>query len=110
DFLTIVTPNFIHFDPARMALENGFNVVIEKPMTFSLAEAIELKSIVERTGLTLALTHTYSGYPMVKQAKAMVRKCDLGIVRKVIVESPLVWLRRLSECEGNAGAAWRTDQ
>ncbi len=109
DFLTIVTPNFIHFDPARMALENGFNVVIEKPMTFSLEEAIELKSIVERTGLTLALTHTYSGYPMVKQAKAMVRNGELGKVRKVIVEYPQGWLSRLSEREGNAGAAWRTD-
>jgi len=109
DFLTIVTPNFIHFDPARMALENGFNVVIEKPMTFSLEEAIELKNIVERTGLTLALTHTYSGYPMVKQAKAMIRNGELGKVRKVIVEYPQGWLSRLSEREGNAGAAWRTD-
>jgi predicted dehydrogenase len=109
DFLTIVTPNFVHFDPARMALENGFNVVIEKPMTFSLEEAIELKKIVERTGLTLALTHTYSGYPMVKQAKAMVRNGELGKIRKVIVEYPQGWLSRLSEREGNAGAAWRTD-
>jgi len=109
DFLTIVTPNFIHFDPARMALENGFNVVIEKPMTFSLEEAIELKNILERTGLTLALTHTYSGYPMVKQAKAMIRNGELGKVRKVIVEYPQGWLSRLSEREGNAGAAWRTD-
>src|SRR5690606_24555539 len=78
DFLTIVTPNFVHFAPAKMALEHGFNVVIEKPMTFSLEEAVELEKIVEKTGLTLALTHTYSGYPMVKQAKAMVSKGELG--------------------------------
>src|SRR5690606_6170788 len=109
DFVTIVTPNFVHFAPAKMALENGFNVVIEKPMTFSLEEAIELQKIVERTGLTLALTHTYSGYPMVKQAKAMINKGELGKVRKVIVEYPQGWLSRLSEREGNAGAAWRTD-
>src|SRR5690554_1409690 len=109
DFVTIVTPNFVHFDPAKMALENGFNVVIEKPMTFSLDEAVELKEIVEKTGLTLALTHTYSGYPMVKQAKAMVANGELGKIRKVIVEYPQGWLSRLSEREGNAGAAWRTD-
>lgn len=109
DFLTIVTPNFIHFAPAKMALEHGFNVVIEKPMTFSTEEAIELQELVERTGLTLALTHTYSGYPMVKQAKAMVANGELGKVRKIIVEYPQGWLSRLSEREGNAGAAWRTD-
>lgn len=109
DFLTIVTPNFIHFAPAKMALEHGFNVVIEKPMTFTTDEAIELQELVERTGLTLALTHTYSGYPMVKQAKAMVANGELGKVRKIIVEYPQGWLSRLSEREGNAGAAWRTD-
>src|SRR5690606_24987924 len=84
DFVTIVTPNFVHFAPAKMALEHGFDVVIEKPMTFTLEEAIELQEIVERTGLTLALTHTYSGYPMIKQAKAMVNKGELGKIRKVI--------------------------
>lgn len=109
DFVTIVTPNFVHFDPARLALENGFNVVIEKPMTFTLEEAKQLKEIVDRTGLTLALTHTYSGYPMVKQAKAMVKANKLGKIRKVIVEYPQGWLSRLSEREGNAQAAWRTD-
>jgi len=109
DFVTIVTPNFVHFDPARMALENGFNVVIEKPMTFTLEEAKQLKQIVEKTGLTLALTHTYSGYPMVKQAKSMVKENKLGKIRKVIVEYPQGWLSRLSEREGNAQAAWRTD-
>ncbi|MFC0317720.1 MULTISPECIES: Gfo/Idh/MocA family protein [Olivibacter] len=109
DFVTIVTPNFVHFDPARLALENGFNVVIEKPMTFTLEEAKQLRDLVEKTGLTLALTHTYSGYPMVKQAKAMVKENKLGKIRKVIVEYPQGWLSRLSEREGNAQAAWRTD-
>ncbi len=109
DFVTIVTPNFVHFAPAKLALESGFNVVIEKPMTFTLEEAKELKEIVERTGKVLCLTHTYSGYPMVKQAKAMIKDGVLGKVRKVVVEYPQGWLSRLSEREGNAQAAWRTD-
>lgn len=109
DFLTIVTPNFLHFGPAKMALENGFDVVIEKPMTVTLEEAKELKAVVEKTGRTLCLTHTYSGYPMVKQAKAMVKDGHFGKIRKIVVEYPQGWLSRLSEREGNAGAAWRAD-
>ncbi|HVF97654.1 MAG TPA: Gfo/Idh/MocA family oxidoreductase, partial [Flavisolibacter sp.] len=109
DFVTIVTPNFAHFAPAMMALENGFHVVIEKPITFTLDEAKQLKQKVEETGLTLCLTHTYSGYPMVKQARAMVVEGALGKIRKVMVEYPQGWLSRLSEREGNAQAAWRTD-
>jgi len=109
DFITIVTPNFAHFAPAMMALENGFNVVIEKPMTFTLEEAKELKKKVEETGLILCLTHTYSGYPMVKQARAMVQEGVLGNLRKIIVEYPQGWLSKLSEREGNAQASWRTD-
>ena len=109
DFVTIVTPNFAHFAPAMMALENGFHVVIEKPMTFTLDEAKQLKKKVEETGLLLCLTHTYSGYPMVKQAKQMIKNGALGNIRKVHVEYPQGWLSRLSEREGNAQAAWRTD-
>ncbi|MEO6719152.1 MAG: Gfo/Idh/MocA family oxidoreductase [Ferruginibacter sp.] len=109
DFVTIVTPNFAHFAPAKLALQKGFNVVIEKPITFSLDEAKELKQLVEETGLILCLTHTYSGYPMVKQAKAMVGEGALGKIRKVWVEYPQGWLSKLSEREGNAQAAWRTD-
>ncbi len=109
DFVTIVTPNFAHFAPAMMALDNGFHVVIEKPMTFTLDEAKELKKKVDETRLLLCLTHTYSGYPMVKQARQMVKNGDLGKVRKIIVEYPQGWLSRLSEREGNAQAAWRTD-
>jgi predicted dehydrogenase len=109
DFLTIVTPNFAHFAPAMMALDNGFHVVIEKPMTFTLDEAKQLKKKVDETGLYLCLTHTYSGYPMVKQARHMVQTGVLGKVRKVYVEYPQGWLSKLTEREGNAQAAWRTD-
>ena len=109
DFVTIVTPNFAHFAPAKLALQKGFNVVIEKPITFTLDEAKELKQIVDETGLILCLTHTYSGYPMVKQAKAMIKEGALGRIRKVWVEYPQGWLSKLSEREGNQQAAWRTD-
>ena len=109
DFVTIVTPNFAHFAPAKLALQKGFNVVIEKPITFTLDEAKELKQIVDETGLILCLTHTYSGYPMVKQAKAMIKEGALGKIRKVWVEYPQGWLSKLSEREGNQQAAWRTD-
>ena len=109
DFVTIVTPNFAHFAPAVMALDNGFNVVIEKPITFTLDEAKQLKKKVDATGLVLCLTHTYSGYPLVKHAKNMVQKGELGKIRKIYVEYPQGWLSKLTEREGNAQAAWRTD-
>ncbi len=109
DFVTIVTPNFLHFDPAMMALENGFNVVIDKPITFTLDEAIQLKSKLEETGLLLALTHTYSGYPAVKQAKQMIADGQLGKVQKVIVEYSQGWLSEKVETKGNGQASWRTD-
>jgi predicted dehydrogenase len=92
-----------------MALEHGFNVVLEKPMTFTLDEAKKLQQKVKETGLILCLTHTYSGYPMVKQARYMVQNNELGKVRKIMVEYPQGWLSKLSEREGNAQAAWRTD-
>lgn len=109
DFVTIVTPNFAHFAPAMKALDNGFHVVIEKPITFTLDEAKQLKKKIDETGLILCLTHTYSGYPMVKQARQMVKDGALGKIRKVYVEYPQGWLSKLSEREGNAQAAWRTD-
>ena len=84
-------------------------MVVEKPITFTLEEAKELKKKVEKTGLVLCLTHTYSGYPMVKQARYMVQSGVLGKVRKIWVEYPQGWLSKLSEREGNAQAAWRTD-
>lgn len=109
DFVTIVTPNFAHFAPAMLALEHGFNVVIEKPIALSLDEAKQLQQKVKETGLILCLTHTYSGYPMVKQARQMVKEGKLGAIRKVVVEYPQGWLSTLTEREGNAQAAWRTD-
>ena len=109
DFITIVTPNFAHFAPAMMALDHGFNVVIEKPITLSLDEAKELKKKVDETGLLLCLTHTYSGYPMVKEARQHIKNGALGKVRKIFVEYRQGWLSTLSEREGNAQAAWRTD-
>jgi len=108
DFVSIVTPNFVHFDPAMMALEKGFHVAIEKPMTFTLDEAKKLKAKVESTGLTLLLTHTYTGYPMIKQARQMVSSGMLGRIRKVYVEYPQGWLSTFLEGT-NKQAAWRTD-
>jgi predicted dehydrogenase len=109
DFVTIVTPNFAHFGPAMMALENGFNVVIDKPITFTLDEALQLQAKLHETGLLLALTHTYSGYPAVKHAKQMVAEGQLGKIRKVFVEYPQGWLSAKVEDAGNAQASWRTD-
>ncbi|HXB05588.1 MAG TPA: Gfo/Idh/MocA family oxidoreductase [Puia sp.] len=109
DFVVIVTPNHLHFAPAMLALEKGFHVVLDKPMTFSLEEAKLLKKKVEETGLLLCLTHTYSGYPMVKQARQMVRDGVFGKIRKVYVEYPQGWLSRLSEKDGSKQAEWRTD-
>lgn len=109
DFVTIVTPNFAHFAPAMLAMEKGFHVVIEKPIAFTLDEARQLKKKVQETGLLLCLTHTYSGYPMVREARAMVRDGIFGKIRKVYVEYPQGWLSKMSEREGNAQAAWRTD-
>ncbi len=109
DFVTIVTPNFAHFEPAMMALASGFHVVIDKPITLTLAEAKILQEKVKETGLLLCLTHTYSGYPMVKQAKQMVLENQFGSIRKILVEYPQGWLSTLSEKNGNKQAQWRTD-
>ncbi|MDR2039753.1 MAG: Gfo/Idh/MocA family oxidoreductase [Bacteroidales bacterium] len=109
DFVTIVTPNLFHFEPAMMALEQGFHVVLDKPMTFSLEQAHQLKDKVNETGLTLALTHVYSGYPAVKEAKARIARGDFGQIRKVYVEYPQGWLSSRIELEGGNNAGWRTD-
>lgn len=107
--VSIVTPNHVHFEPARQALEHGFHVIIDKPLAFSLEEAIQLKEIAERTGLILALTHTYTGYPMIKEAKHYVDTGKLGPIRKIYVEYPQGWLSEPLEREGNKQASWRTD-
>lgn len=107
--VSIVTPNHVHFPPAKMALENGFHVICDKPVTFSLKEALALEKIVEKTGLVFALTHNYTGYPMVKQARQMIRHGELGAIRKIIVEYPQGWLSTNLEASGQKQAAWRTD-
>lgn len=109
DFVSIVTPNHAHFAPAMLALENGFHVVLDKPMTLSLAEAKLLEQKVKETGLYLCLTHTYAGYPMVKQARSLVAENNLGKIRKIMVEYPQGWLSTDFENGGNKQAAWRTD-
>ena len=107
--ISIVTPNYLHFAPAKLALESGFDVVLDKPMTFSLAEAKELAAVVTTTGRHLCLTHTYTGYPMVKEARQLVAQGTLGRIRKVYVEYPQGWLSKFEEGGENKQAAWRTD-
>ncbi len=109
DFVSIVTPNHVHFGPAKAAMEAGFDVVMDKPMTFDLAEAKELKKVVERTGRYFCLTHTYSGYPMVKEARQQVQNGVLGTIRKIFVTYPQGWLSQYLEATGYKQAEWRTD-
>ena len=109
DFVSIVTPNHVHYGPAKMALENGFHVVCDKPLSFDMKEAKTLEKLVEKTGLLFALTHNYTGYPMVKQARAMVKKGIIGEIRKVVVEYPQGWLTTRVEATGQKQADWRTD-
>ena len=109
DFIAIVTPNHMHFGPAKMALENGFHVVCDKPLSFNMEEAKELVEIVNNSGLIFALTHNYTGYPMVKQAKMMVKHGDLGEIRRVVAEYPQGWLSTKKEDAEHKQAAWRTD-
>lgn len=107
--ISIVTPNHLHFEPAKLALENGFNVILDKPMTFSLAEAKELEKVVKASGKRFCLTHTYTGYPMVKEAKQLVKDGKLGAIRKIYVEYPQGWLSTFLEGSDQKQAAWRTD-
>lgn len=109
DFVSIVTPNHLHFEPAKLALENGFHVVMDKPMTFDLQQARELKKIVEDTGKLFCLTHTYSGYPLIKEARQLVSKGTIGPVRKIFVTYPQGWLHQLLEQTEQKQASWRTD-
>ena len=109
DFVSVVTPNHVHHGPSKMALENGFHVVCDKPVTLNTAEAEEIVALVEKTGLIFCLTHNYTGYPLVKEAKQMIASGAIGKVRKVIVEYPQGWLSTLVEVTGNKQAAWRTD-
>ncbi len=107
--VSIVTPNHMHVPPAKMALENGFHVICDKPLAFSLKEALVLEKVVAKTGKIFALTHNYTGYPMVKQARQMFRNGAFGKIRKVVVEYPQGWLSTFLEKDGQKQAAWRTD-
>lgn len=109
DFVCIVTPNHLHFDPTLKALKNGFHVVLDKPMTLDLEEAKELYAVIKESGLLFCLTHTYTGYPMVKEARHLISTGVLGKVRKVYVEYPQGWLWKKFEDEDNKQAEWRTD-
>ena len=109
DFVSIVTPNHVHFPAAKAALEAGFHVLSDKPATFDLAEAKELAAIVKKTGRLYGLTHNYTGYPLVKEARHLVHSGKLGKIRKVVVEYPQGWLATRIEASGQKQAAWRTD-
>jgi len=109
DVVSIVTPNHLHFEPAKLALQNGFHVVCDKPVTFSVAEALALEKIVASSGLVFALTHTYTGYPMLKEARYLVKAGKIGKIRKVVVEYPQGWLSCSLESAGHKQADWRTD-
>lgn len=109
DFVSIVTPNHMHFAPAHLALKHGFPVIIDKPLAFTLEEARELKTQVEEVRLPFAVTYTYSAYPMIKQARAMIQNDELGSIRKVMVEYPQGWLANKLEDTDQKQAAWRAD-
>jgi predicted dehydrogenase len=109
DFVSIVTPNHVHFPAAKAALEHGFHVLSDKPATFDLAEARALAALVKKTGLLYGLTHNYTGYPLVKEARDMVAAGKLGKIRKVVVEYPQGWLATKVEASGQKQATWRTD-
>ena len=107
--VAIVTPNHMHYPPAKAFLEAGIHVICDKPLTSSLADAKKLSALVEKTGKLFILTHNYTGYPMIRQAREMVRKGELGTLRVVQAEYPQDWLTEKLEASGQKQAAWRTD-
>ena len=109
DFVVIATPNHTHHPIAKAALQAGFHVMSDKPATFNLDEAKELAALVEETGLVFGLTHNYTGYPMVKEARHLVQTGSFGNVRRVVVEYIQGWLSERLEGVGNKQAEWRTD-
>lgn len=109
DFVVIVTPNDRHFLPAKLFLEAGFNVVLDKPVTFNLREALRLRALVRKSKKVFVLTHNYTGNVMVKQARHLVRSGGLGVIRKIVVEYPQGWLSTRLERTGQKQAGWRTD-
>lgn len=109
DFVAIVTPNHMHFPPAKMALENGFHVICDKPVTLTLEEALDLKKVVHKSGKLFALTHNYTGNSMVKQAKAMIAKGEIGEIRKIQAQYLQGWLSTSLEKTDSKQASWRVD-
>lgn len=109
DLVSIVTPNATHFEIAKAFVEAGIHVVIDKPMACTSAEAEQLAAAVEKAGVVCCVTYTYCGYPMVAQARELVRSGELGEIRKVIVEYNQGWLASALERTGHKQAAWRTD-
>lgn len=109
DFVSIVTPNDSHFELAKAFLEAGFHVIMDKPMTFNLEQALALRDVVKKMDRVFCLTHNYTGYPMVKLARDIVKKGMIGDVIKIIVQFPQGWLTKPEELEDNKQAQWRTD-
>lgn len=109
DFVCIVTPNHVHFEPALAFVEAGFHVVIDKPLVHTSQQALRLIEAVERRDVLFCVTYNYTGYPMVKEARQWVRSGKLGRLRRVVVEYPQGWLRDRFETQGNRQAEWRTD-
>lgn len=109
DFVSVTTPNNSHFPISRDFMQAGFDVICDKPMTFNVAEARDLKKVVEDSGRLFGLTHNYTGYPMVKLARDMVRKGELGEIRKIVARYPQGWLTSDLETSGQKQASWRTD-
>ncbi|MCB1703418.1 MAG: Gfo/Idh/MocA family oxidoreductase [Halioglobus sp.] len=108
-FVAIVTPNHQHFPVAEAALRAGFHVLSDKPATLNLDEALRLRELVSETGLLYGLTHTYTGYPLVKEARLRIAAGDLGNIRKIVVEYSQGWLADRQEEADNKQAAWRLD-
>jgi len=109
DFVSIVTPNILHYPVACLALEQGFHVMCDKPMTFDLKQARLLEKLVAKSGRLFGLSHNYTGYPMVKEARERIRSGEMGKIRKVVVEYPQGWLATALEKSGQKQADWRTD-
>jgi predicted dehydrogenase len=109
DFVSVATPNHTHFEIAKAFAEAGFNVLCDKPMTFDLAQAEELARVVQRTGVVFAVTHNYTGYPLVRQARAMVKAGELGQINAIRAFYVQGWLRTRLETGGQKQASWRTD-
>jgi predicted dehydrogenase len=109
DFVTVATPNHMHFPVARAALEAGFHVVCDKPLTLTLKEAEELAAVVAASNSVFVVTHNYTGYPLVRQAREMIQAGELGEIQAIRAEYIQGWLRTRLESEGQKQAAWRTD-